>query len=480
MQKIGIPIVVIDGMGIWWGLRVSADGLHAGLPIVVFGGEHADLPLVPEKAAEMARAVVESNISCVLDLSPFSKYAARKIVSAFLNELYRLNRVERHVFIEESDLWAPQRPIGQDEALCLSAVDNFVRRGGNHNLGCTLITQRSAVLNKDILTQSDCLVVLRTPAPQDKKAIQAWVEEQTEEDKSKLNKWYDTLKELENGEAWVWHPEKPAIFVKVKFRQRETFHATREFIRSPRASKIVLMSVNEFVDSFKKVFQSGVTPQVVGSDPTSGQVVRNAPELKALEAELEEFRSGRKLAESVQKRLEFLGSVKFDLEKRLNAADKALEVYNNLQSALRTAINVQNIYDNIHRVEEKIPAATLPMQPPGSNPGGAVGLQKVTKILTLEENQLIVPTIRTDTVKGKILALAQNGFFDAWQSVGDINAKLIDDFRCNTSDQAINGALKELVEQQILGLKHTDRNRWKLGLDVVFEEEKDRSVPGDQ
>jgi hypothetical protein len=255
MLKAGVPIVVIDGMGIWWGLRVNYDGTNAGLPIVVFGGDHADLPLIPEKAAEIARAVVESNISCVLDLSGFSKYAARKIVTSFLNELYRLNRAERHVFIEEADLWAPQRPLGPEENLCLSAVDNFVRRGGNHNLGCTLITQRSAVLNKDILTQSDCLVILRTLAPQDKKAIQAWVEEQTDEDKTKVKKWYDTLKELENGQAYVWHPEKPAIFAKIQFRKRETFHATREFVRSPQASKIVLMDVDEFIQRFKSVFE---------------------------------------------------------------------------------------------------------------------------------------------------------------------------------------------------------------------------------
>lgn len=254
MMKAKIPIVVIDGMGIWWGLRVGSEGKGEGLPVVVFGGEHGDLPLVPEKAKEMAKAIVESNISCVLDLSGFSKYAMRKIVTDFINELYRLNRVVRHVFIEEADMFAPQRPIGNEANLCLSAVDNFVRRGGNHNLGVTLITQRSAVLNKDILTQSDCLVILRTLAPQDKKAIQAWVEEQTDEDKTKLKEWYDSLKSLENGEAWVWHPEKPEIFQKVKFRQRQTFHATREFIRKPQATKITLMNVEEFVTKFKTSF----------------------------------------------------------------------------------------------------------------------------------------------------------------------------------------------------------------------------------
>ena len=386
MLKAGIPIVVIDGMGIWWGLRVSSDGLHEGLPVVVFGGEHADLPLVPEKAAEMAKAVVESNISCVLDLSPFSKYIARKIVSAFLNELYRLNRVERHVFIEESDLWAPQRPIGQDEALCLSSVDNFVRRGGNHNLGCTLITQRSAVLNKDILTQSDCLVVLRTLAPQDKKAIQAWVEEQTDEDKSELNQWYDSLKTLENGEAWVWHPEKPSIFAKVKFRQRETFHATREFIRSPKATKIVLMGVDEFVARFKKVFESSgpATPQPIGRMLT--------PALAKDLEELEEFRSGRKLAKTVQDRLRGLTESEAKLADALETKNQELREANAFREALTKFLFPKGIPENSFlQSGEK-----------------TVGLQATTSIVDVPAAEKFV-TINTESMRGKILAVAKKG-----------------------------------------------------------------------
>ncbi len=245
MLKANTPIGVLDGMGIWWGLRVGPDGKGAGLPVVVFGGEHADLPLMAERAAELARAIVESNISFVLDLSSFSKTVARRFVATFLDVLYMLNRVDRHIYIEEADMFAPQRPIGPEETLCLSSVDNFVRRGGNHNLGCTLITQRTAVLNKNVLTQSDCLVVMRTLAPQDKKAIQEWVEEQTDQDPQKLKEWYDSLKSLKNGEAYVWHPEEPVIDnQRVMFRERETFHATREFIKSPAAANVKLMDAS--------------------------------------------------------------------------------------------------------------------------------------------------------------------------------------------------------------------------------------------
>jgi hypothetical protein len=262
MLKNKIPIIAIDGMGVWWGLRVSKDGKGDGLPIIVFGGDHADLPLIPDKAALIARSIVESGVSAVIDVSPpMSRGQSRRVVADFVRELYRVSKTAgiRHIFIEESDLWAPQKAIG-DVAVTLGAIDDLVRRGGNYNLGCTLITQRSAVLNKDVLTQSDCLIILRTLAPQDKAAIQAWVERVSEESKSKLHKWYDSLNELKRGEAYVWHPDEPKIFLKTKFRERETLHATREFLRSPEIRKVKMMDVSEFINKFRNVFEPKPKP----------------------------------------------------------------------------------------------------------------------------------------------------------------------------------------------------------------------------
>lgn len=271
MLKAKIPILVIDGMGVWWGLRVAVkydgdkqipDAEKAGLPVVVFGGEHADLPLLPEKAPQIARSIIESGISAVIDIHQLSKTKARRVVGDILYEVYRINERygTRHVFVEEADQWAPQKAPG-DVAYSLGAVDEIVRRGGNFNIGVTLITQRSAVLNKDVLTQADCLIVLRTLAPQDKKAILAWVEEATDKLRKQVNKWFDSLKKLKNGEAWVWHPEEPEIFERVMFRRRETLHATREFLRSPQARQVKMMSVEEYKEKFKAVFEP--KPKVV-------------------------------------------------------------------------------------------------------------------------------------------------------------------------------------------------------------------------
>jgi hypothetical protein len=37
MLKAGLPVVVGGPVGVWWGLRSSADGQQAGLPIVIMG-----------------------------------------------------------------------------------------------------------------------------------------------------------------------------------------------------------------------------------------------------------------------------------------------------------------------------------------------------------------------------------------------------------------------------------------------------------
>ena len=267
--KNGIPIIVIDGLGVWWGLGVGVNG-NPGLPVVVFGGAHKHIS-IPTKLSKkgvmvvdedklklMVKAILEARMNAILDTSEFSKGMQRRIVAAFVSELYRLNAPYgvRHVFIEEADLWCPQK-ISGDVALSAGAIDDLVRRGGNFNLGCTLITQRSAVLNKDVLSQASTLVVMRILHRLDKQAVQGWVESVAHPDDPRIKKWYDSLAGLKNGEAWVWHPESPEIFERIQFRKRTTLHATREyFLQSKFEQKDIQMTdVEAFIQKFKKVFE---------------------------------------------------------------------------------------------------------------------------------------------------------------------------------------------------------------------------------
>ena len=45
----------MDPKGDWWGLRAAADGKGPGLPIVIVGGEHGDVPLEVGAGGKMLR-----------------------------------------------------------------------------------------------------------------------------------------------------------------------------------------------------------------------------------------------------------------------------------------------------------------------------------------------------------------------------------------------------------------------------------------
>jgi len=222
----GMPFIVLDPVGVHYGLRSNADGKRSGYPIVVFGGEHGDVPIERDMGAAVALAVVEENISCIVDLSELSKTAWRQFTRDFCRELYRRNRntCARHVFIEEATEFVPQtrRPEMQE---VYESVERLVRMGRNRGLGVTLISQRSAAVAKDVLTQLDTLIALRTVGPQDRKALLDMFEGVLEEDDwPRLQEFKTRIPRLPDGTAFVWSPEKLKCFTTIRVRERRTFH----------------------------------------------------------------------------------------------------------------------------------------------------------------------------------------------------------------------------------------------------------------
>lgn len=231
-----VQTVIVDPMGVFWGLRSSADGEQEGLPIPVFGGEHGDAPLESSAGALMADLVVEEGLSMILDLSGFgSRTQERTFAAAFLDRLYRANKDLVHLIVDEADLFAPQKPRREDAHL-LVTMENIVRRGRNKGIGITMASQRAAVLNKDVLTQIDGLVALRVAAPQDRDAIRDWVRGQGDE--QTWSKIAPSLPSLANGDCWWWIPEK-GILKQVQVRKTRTFDSspTRTRGHSSRSPK---------------------------------------------------------------------------------------------------------------------------------------------------------------------------------------------------------------------------------------------------
>lgn len=228
LHAAGQQLVIIDPKGDWWGIRSSADGKSDGLPILIIGGEHGDIPLDPGAGETIAKLVVEETVSVLLDLSELRKHEIATFMPAFMEPLYRLKAREQYrtplmVLTDEADAIAPQKPQ-PNEARMLGAFNDLVRRGGQRGIGVTFITQRSAVLSKDVLTQAQILIALRVIAPQDLAAIKAWVDVHgtVEEQKTLMA----SLPSLPVGDAWVWSPGWPTdegIFKRIHTLPIDTF-----------------------------------------------------------------------------------------------------------------------------------------------------------------------------------------------------------------------------------------------------------------
>ncbi len=231
MFRAQLPFVVVDPVGSWWGLRSSSDGRGPGLAIPIFGGRHGDVPLERNGGQLLADLVVDERLSCVLDISELSEGDKTRFLIDFAERLYRRNQEPLHLFLEEADDYAPQRPF-REQARLLGAWENVVRRGRARGLGITMISQRSASLNKNVLTQIETLFVLRTTSPQDRTAIEAWVKYH-----GQAKQLLESLPGLADGEAWVWSPQWLHKLERVRTRRRSTFDsgATPKQLRGTRA-----------------------------------------------------------------------------------------------------------------------------------------------------------------------------------------------------------------------------------------------------
>lgn len=229
-------VVVIDPLGVWWGLRSSADGKGPGYSIPVLGGERGDVPLEQTAGAVVADMLVEERAAAVIDLSLMRKGQQRHFMTDFLETLYHKNREAMHLIIDEADLYAPQNVIKGSERL-LGAMEDIVRRARVRGIGSTLITQRPAVLHKDVLTQAEPLLAMQLSHARDRAAIEEWVRAHSVEEK--YSEMKTTLSGLQVGEAWIWSPSWLNQFRRVKIRRRRTFDssATPKFgvkIRQPK------------------------------------------------------------------------------------------------------------------------------------------------------------------------------------------------------------------------------------------------------
>jgi hypothetical protein len=221
----GSQIIALDWVGIWWSLRLAANGKDVGFPnVYIFGGEHADVDLRPESGALMADLVVDKHISVVLDVMHFRKAERTRFATAFAEQFFHRKKTARtacHLFIEEAQAYLPQMVRGE-EARMVGVFEDIGKVGRNYGIGNSLISQRPQAINKDVLNQIEVLLAFQTNGPQERKAIAGWTAENTTAGAAMMQ----DLPKLQVGDALVWSPQWLRIADKVHISKRETYDAS--------------------------------------------------------------------------------------------------------------------------------------------------------------------------------------------------------------------------------------------------------------
>jgi len=236
-------VCIIDPTSAWWGLRSNAAGTGPGFPVIVFGGEHADVPITDHHGETLGEIIGTSNLPCVIDTQAMTVGERTRFFGAFAESLFRKNKGPLHLIIDESHVFMPETGRGirdPEAAKMVHAGNNLVSLGRSRGLRIILISQRPAKLHKDSLTQCEGLIVMRLIAPQDRKAVAEWVST-TAAKTDRTSQVLDSLPELPTGEGWVWSPQINFL-ERIKFPMITTYDTSRA--PDGVADKVVLAKVD--------------------------------------------------------------------------------------------------------------------------------------------------------------------------------------------------------------------------------------------
>jgi uncharacterized protein len=234
MFAAGLPWVAIDPKGDWYGVRLDATGTERGLPVPVFGGRFGDIPLEPTAGEALAELIVEMNLTCIIDVSRFNSQARIHFLTGFGARLYQLHVDQpqpRHVFVEEAHKVVPEK-MSRDQAACVNAWSDVFMLGRYVGLGGTILSQRSAQVHKDPLSQVDTLIAGRTGGVHDRKAIRDAVSYHP-----RAAELVASLPSLPDGHMWVCSPQWLGVFEQVQIRRRQTFDSGATPITEAVASR---------------------------------------------------------------------------------------------------------------------------------------------------------------------------------------------------------------------------------------------------
>jgi hypothetical protein len=221
----GDPVCIVDPKGDWWGLKSSANGKSAGYPIVIFGGEHADVPINEHSGAHVAELVATGNRPALIDLGGWMMGPRTRFFIDFAAAFFRLARGARHLVIDEVHNFAPQgKVLDVDAGKMLHWANRLASEGRGKGITLIAASQRPQKVHKDFVTSCETLIACRVIHKLDRDAIKDWIDGCA--DPAVGKEVLGALASMKRAEAWVWSPEihyGPELVTFPMFRTYDSF-----------------------------------------------------------------------------------------------------------------------------------------------------------------------------------------------------------------------------------------------------------------
>lgn len=221
MLKYKYPMAIVDIDGEYWGLKQKYELL------VVGKSKNVDIEVDVEHARQIAGISISKNIPVILDMSGFLYEDTYEFLLNYMEEIWDLAgkfRKPYEVVLEEAHEFIPQ---GNKNDL-KEILTRIALRGRKRGLGSIILSQRSAKVEKDVLTQAEILFLHKVVHPSDMKVYKE-ILPLSNKDVSEL------ISSLKVGDCIFFFENN---FELIKVRKRETFHAgftpSLKTVKSPK------------------------------------------------------------------------------------------------------------------------------------------------------------------------------------------------------------------------------------------------------
>ncbi len=162
LLKYNMPLTIVDIDGEYWGLKEKYEILAVGK------SENVDVKIEVEHAEYVAEVSISKNVPVILDVSGYLNEKIYKLLFKYFKRIWYLAgkfRKPYMIILEEAHEFIPQC-IKTD---LKEVITRIALRGRKRGLGAVIISQRSAKVEKDVLSQAEILFLHKVVHPADLK-----------------------------------------------------------------------------------------------------------------------------------------------------------------------------------------------------------------------------------------------------------------------------------------------------------------------